>query len=271
MAKFDLKSFAPKKAADVGQPRSILLYGPPKRGKSTCAASIVDVPGYERVLVVDVEGGAAAISQWYPEVDIQEIRSAEEFDSFIEFLVDGKIVEPTSGEPYQCVIIDTLDKAQERKLEWFDKQPEALTKGGDKNTLYKWGAIKTWTTKLADALHMAPFLTIFVAHVMDAQDEKTGKYKQTVALGGSSKDTFPATPDLVGFYDIARIKNDKNEVENVRTIDFSVNDKRVTGQRYADKLDGVVAEPTMEKIYQKIAPQLYKKPATKVTADTTNK
>ena len=57
MAKFDLKSFAPKKAADVGIPRSILLFGPPKRGKSTCAASIVDVPGYERVLVIDGDIG----------------------------------------------------------------------------------------------------------------------------------------------------------------------------------------------------------------------
>lgn len=258
MAKFDLKNFAPKKAADTGVPKSILLYGPPKRGKSTCAASIVDVPGYERVLVVDVEGGASAISQWYPEVDVFEVHTAEEFDGFIEALIDGKVVEPTSGEPYQCVIIDTLDKAQERKLDWYDKQPESFTKGGEKNTLFKWGAIKTWTTKLADALHMAPFLTIFVAHVMDAQDDKTGKYKQTVALGGSAKDTFPATPDLVGYFDITRVTNDKGEKENIRTLDFSVNDKRVTGQRYADKLNGTVGDPTMEKIYQKIAPQLFK-------------
>ena len=69
MAKFDLKNFAPKKASEVGIPRSILLFGPPKRGKSTCAASILDVPGYERTLVIDVEGGASAISEWYPEAE----------------------------------------------------------------------------------------------------------------------------------------------------------------------------------------------------------
>lgn len=255
MSKFDLKNFAPKKAADVGEPRSILLYGPPKRGKSTCAASIVDVPGYERVLVIDVEGGATAISQWYPEVDVFEVRSAEEFDGIIEALVNGKIVEPVSGLPYQCVIIDTLDKAQERKLEWFDNQPEALTKGGEKNTLYKWGAIKAWTTKIADHMHMAPFLTIFVAHVMDDKDEKTGKVTQTVALGGQSKFNFPATPDLVGYFDLVRNRETK---ETVRAIDFTVTEKRVSGQRYADKLDGVVSEPTMEKIYRKILPNKFK-------------
>jgi hypothetical protein len=259
MSRFKLEEFAPVKASSKALPRSILLYGPPKRGKTTCAASIVDVPGYERVLVIDVEGGAAAISQWYPEVDVFETQTSEDFDGIIEALVNGKIVEPTSGKPYDCVIIDTLDKAQERKLDWFDRQPEATAKSGEKNTLYKWGAIKTWTTKLADALHMAPFLTIFVAHVTDAQDEKTGRYTQTVALGGSSKDTFPGTPDVVGFYDMAKVKGEGGKTENVRTLDFTLNDKRVTGQRYSDKLDGVVSDPTMEKVYRKIAPELYKK------------
>lgn len=256
--KFDLASFAPKKASEVGAPKSILLFGPPKRGKSTCAASIVEVPGFERTLVIDVEGGASAISEWYPAVDVFGVRTPEEFDGLIEALVDGKIVEPTSGEPYECVIIDTLDKAQERKLEWFDKQPESFNKQGEKNTLYKWGAIKAWTTKLGDALHMAPFLTIFVAHVMDDKDEKSGKVTQTVALGGASKQTFPATPDLVGYFDIERVKEDGKTVTK-RTLDFTVTDKRVTGQRYAAKLDGKMGDPTMTKIYQTIAPSVFEK------------
>ena len=254
MAKFDLAKFEIKKASEVGDPKSILLYGPPKRGKSTCAASIVDVPGYERVLVVDVEGGASAISQWFPEVDIVQVTTAEEFDEFVVAIVNGLVVEPESGLPYQAIIIDTLDKAQERKLDWFDNQPEAFTKTGEKNTLFKWGAIKAWTTKLADMLHMSAPLVIFVAHVMDDKDEKTGKVTQTVALGGQSKATFPATPDLVGYFDIVR---DKEAKKDVRALDFTVSDKRVSGQRYADKLNGVVPDPTMEIIYRKISPKRF--------------
>ena len=112
---------------------------------------------------------------------------------------------------------------------------------------------------MADALHMAPFLTIFVAHVMDDKDEKTGRVTQTVALGGASKQTFPATPDLVGYFSIMR---DRETKQDVRTIDFQVNDKRVSGQRYADRLDGIFADPTMERIYQRIAPDLFKKTKT---------
>lgn len=259
MTKFDLAKFAPKKAAVYSLPKSILVYGPPKTGKTVFAGSICDVPGIERVLVIDVEGGATALAGWFPEIDVISVHTAEEFDGVVEALVNGQINEPESGKPYDAVIIDTLDKAQERKLDWFDKQPESLTKTGEKNTLYKWGAIKAWTTKMADALHMAPFLTIFVAHVMDDKDEKTGRVTQTVALGGASKQTFPATPDLVGYFSIMR---DRETKQDVRTIDFQVNDKRVSGQRYADRLDGIFADPTMERIYQRIAPDLFKKTKT---------
>lgn len=253
MSKFDLKNFAPKKAQDLGTPRSILIYGPPKRGKTVLAASIVDVPGFERVLVLDVEGGSAAISQWYPEVDVQVIDSPEDLDVILEALVNGDIVEPESGLPYQAVIIDTLDKAFDRKVEWADRQPGAIGQSGKKDHFYKWAVAKAWMLKLSDMSHMAPFLTIFVAHVLNDKNETTGKVTQTVALGGASKETFPGTPDIVGYFDTKKVAG-----EFVRTIDFTMNDKRVTGQRYADKLDGVMEEPTMEKIYRAVAPQLFK-------------
>lgn len=252
---FDLAKHPIKKAVDTGAPKSILIFGPPKRGKSVFAASISDVPGFDRVLVVDVEGGASAITAWYPHVDVIEAATAKDFGEIVEALVNGDLVEPESGLPYQAVIIDTLDKAQERQLEVYDRSRESLTKDGQKNTLYKWGAIKTWTTKLADALHMAPFLTIFVAHVMDNENEN-GTVTTTVALGGSSKFTFPATPDIVGLFTVQKV-DVGGKKEPKRVIDFSVSDKVTTGQRYAAALDGVIVEPTLEKIYRKITPAIF--------------
>lgn len=253
---FDLAKYEIKKAKDTGAPKSILLFGRPKGGKTVMAASIVDVPGYERVLVVDVEGGASAITAHYPQVDVIAANTAADFSAIVEALVNGELVEPESGLPYQVVIIDTLDKAQERQLEVYDKSRESFTKQGEKNTLYKWGAIKTWTTKLADALHLAPFLTIFVAHVMDNENEN-GTVTTTVALGGSSKFTFPATPDIVGHFTIAKVDVGGGKKEPRRVIDFSVSDKVTTGQRYADALNGSVVDPTMSKLYQKIQPDIF--------------
>ena len=257
-AKFDLKNFQPKKASEAKKPRSFLIFGPSKRGKSVLAASIVDVPGFERVLLIDVEGGAASISEWYPEVDVIEVNTAPDFDGVIEALVNGTLVEPESGLPYQAVIIDTLDKAFDRKLDWADKQPEAIAaQSGKKDHFYKWAVVKAWMLKISDMTHMAPFFTVFVAHVMDDVNEDTGKRLQTVALGGASKYTFSATPDIVGYFDITKEVVNGKKVPT-RTIDFRMDDRRITGQRYSSKLDGIMQEPTMEKIFRAIQPGLFK-------------
>lgn len=257
MAGVDLPKFEIKKAAKVGRPRSILLYGKPKLGKSTLAASIVDVPGYERVLVVDVEGGAAAISAWYPEVDVIEAGTHKEFAAIIEALLNGELVEPTSGEPYQAVIIDTLDKAQDRALEHYDRETPLVN--GKKDGFYKWGALKAWTTKLGDLLHMAPFLTIFVAHQEDDKDEATGAVTTTVMLQGKSRFTFPSVSDIIGHMRVIRVPSEEggNKKENKRAVSFALDDKFISGQRFAGALDGVLVEPNMETIYRKITPDLF--------------
>lgn len=251
-----LPEFAIKKAATVGAPRSILVYGPPKKGKTVFGASIVDVPGYERVLLIDVEGGSASVSAWYPEVDVIEAGSHKEFTRVSEALLNGKIVEPESGLPYQAVIIDTIDKAQERALEAFDADPKSFV-NGKKDGFYKWAAVKTWTTKMTDYYHMAPFLTIFLAHQDDDKDETTGAVTTTVMLAGKSKMTFPSTPDIIGHFTVKTVKEDDKNVKK-RVIDFSLSDKLITGQRYADKLNGSIAEPDFKKVFQAIMPEKFK-------------
>lgn len=250
MADVSLPKFQIKKASATGEPKSILIYGPPKKGKTVFAASISEVEGYDRVLVIDVEGGASAISEWYPAVDVIEAPTAKEFTEIINALLNGEIVEPESGEPYQAVIIDTLDKAQNRQLAIYDR--ETPVQNGKKDGYYKWAMIKTWTEKMADLLHMAPFLTIFVAHQDDDKDEMTGAVTTTVMLGGKSKLTFPATPDIIGHFTAKSVKVDGGGKEVKRVADFSLNDKMITGQRYANRLNGVVVDPTMKVIFEKI-------------------
>lgn len=246
-----LPQFNIKKAAALGTPKSILIYGPPKKGKTVFASSIVECTGYERTLLVDVEGGSTSVNAWYPQVDVIEAATARDFQKIIEALLNGKLVEPESGLPYQAVIIDTLDKAQERQLEVFAASPEAKNKQGDENTFYKWGALKTWTSKVTDHLHMAPFLTIFLAHQDEDKDENTGKVTTTVMLSGKSKLTFPGTPDVVGHFTVANVTEDGKKVPH-RIVDFTVQEKLITGQRFADKLNGKFLDPTMSVVFNKI-------------------
>lgn len=256
--KLALAEFPIVKAQTLGTPNSITVYGPPGKGKSVFTASIVDVPGYERVLVIDTEGSAVSIGRWHPTVDVIQAHTAALFTKYAEAVLNGKLVEPESGLPYQVVIIDTLDKAQERQLAVFEKSPESKNKQGEENTFYKWGAIKAWTAKIADYFHQADFLTIFVLHSDEGRNDDT-KFITTVMLQGKSQDVFPSVSDAVGYFNIVKQKNAEGKMEEVRTIDFRPSAKLITKQRFADSLNGIIADPTMEKVFRLIEPERFKK------------
>jgi hypothetical protein len=253
MAGFNLDDFAVVKAETLKEPHSITIYGPPGKGKTVFAASISEVPGFERTLILDTEAGAVSVGAWYPKADVLPCSTAAIFSKAVEALVAGKLVERTSGLPYQAVIIDTLDKAQARQLDVFAKSPEARTSSGGDNPLYKWGAIKIWTEKLSDALHQADFLTIFVVHSEDHKSEDNGTVTTTVMLGGASRFNFPSVSDAVGYFNVVKVKGEQGKpATEHRSVDFRVQSKFITKQRFADRLNGVILDPDMPKIFSKI-------------------
>jgi hypothetical protein len=252
VAAFNLDDFPVVKADTLSVPHSLTIYGPPGKGKSVLAASICKVPGFERTLMLDTEGGAVSLGRWYPEVDVLPVQSAAGFQKAFEAVMNEKLVERESNLPYQALIIDTLDKAQERQIEAFDRSPEANA-NGKKNALYKWGAIKQWISKIADGAHQAPFFTIFVVHSEDYKSEETGVNLNTVMLQGSSRFNFPSVSDAVGYFDVVSIKGDDNKRTEHRSIDFRQDSRRITKQRFASSLDGVILDPTMQKIFDKIS------------------
>lgn len=249
---FSLDDFGIVKANTLKEPHSFTIYGPPGKGKSVFAASISAVQGFERTLILDTEGGAVSVGAWYPNADVLQCPTAAMFTKAFEALMNGKLVERESGLPYQAVIIDTLDKAQARQLEVFSKSPESRTSNGAENPLYKWGAIKTWMEKITDAAHQAPFLTIFVVHAEDYKDENNGTVTTTVMLGGASRFNFPSVSDAVGYFNVVKVKGADNKTTEHRSVDFRVQQKFVTKQRFEDRLNGVIIDPTMSKVFEKI-------------------
>jgi hypothetical protein len=252
MAAFSLDDFDVKKADTLKEPHSITIYGPPGKGKSVLAASISEVEGFERTLILDTEAGAVSVGAWYPKADVLQCPTAAMFQKAFEALVAGKLVERESGLPYQCVVIDTLDKVQSRQLEVFARSPEAKTTSGADNPLYKWGAIKTWMEKVTDAAHQAPFLTIFVVHAEDYKDENNGTVTTTVMLGGASRFNFPSVSDAVGYFNVIKVKGEDGKPVEHRSVDFRTQGKFVTKQRFADRLNGIILDPTMPTIFSKI-------------------
>jgi hypothetical protein len=259
MAKFSLDDFPVVKAQTLATPNSITVYGPPGKGKSVFASSIVEVPGFERTLVIDTEGSSVAIGPHYPGVDIVHARTADAFTKLSEAILSGDFVEQTSGLPYQAVVIDTFDKAQSRQLDVFAKSPQARNSNGQENTFYKWGAIKMWSEKVSDLFHQADILAIFVLHSTETDPEK-GPVKTTVMLQGSSQDFFPSVSDAVAYFDIIKPKDGPNKGQEIRTADFRPSARLVSKQRFAGKLNLALtgengAEgPTMTQVFKLIDP-----------------
>lgn len=250
-----LPEFEIVKAEELGTPNSFTVYGPPGKGKSVFASSIVKVPGFERTLVIDTEGSSVAIGPHHPEVDIIHARTAESFTKIAEAVLSEKLVEQASGLPYQAVIIDTFDKAFKRQLDVFARSKEARNSRGEENTFYKWGAILSWADKLSDYFHQAPFLSIFVLHSTETDPEK-GPVKTTVMLQGSSQDAFPSVSDAVAYFDVTKIK-DGGSTREVRTADFRPSSRLVSKQRFASKLNDIVENPTMEEVFRRIEPSRF--------------
>lgn len=222
------------KASALNTPKTILVYGDPKRGKSWFAASAAEVAELSPVLVIDTEGGSSAIARDWKDVDVINVSSHEEFDGAVNALL-------TQKHKYKTVIIDTLGVAMDRAEKAFGERPENRN-----NKFGKWGDLKEWITQMTRKLHSAPFLSILVAHAQDEKDDQTGAVKTVPMLPGSAKNTLPSIPDIIA-YMTAESDADGN-VERVLYLQSS--DRLVSGNRFG--LPGRLVDPSMKKIIDKI-------------------
>ncbi len=222
-----------KKAEALNAPKSILLYGDPKNGKTWLAASASEIEELSPVLLIDVEGGAAAIARDWRDVDVINVENHANLESVLAGLL-------TTKHKYKTVIIDTLGVAMDRAEKAFGEKPENRN-----NKFGKWGDLKEWTNKTIRALHSAPFLTILIAHAQDEKDEQTGAVKIMPMLPGSAKNTLPAIPDIIGY-----LTGEKTEEGVKRVLHLQSSDRLVSGNRFG--LPGKLYEPSMKKIIDAI-------------------
>jgi hypothetical protein len=222
-----------KKAEALNTPKTILVYGDPKRGKSWFAASAAELKDLSPVLVIDTEGGSSAIARDWKDVDVVEVDTHEKFQATVSALLGQK-------HKYKTVIIDTLGVAMDRAEKFFGEKPE-----NKNNKFGRWGDLKNWTNELIRAFHGAPFLSIIVTHAQDEKDDNTGAVKTIPMLPGSSKGTLPAIPDIIGY-----MTSEKTENGVERVLYLQSSDRFVTGNRFG--LEPKMYAPSIKKIIDAI-------------------
>lgn len=222
-----------KKAELLNTPKTILIYGDPKRGKSWLAASAAEVKELAPVLIIDTEGGSSAIARDWKDVDVIEAETHEKFQSIITALV-------SQPHKYKTVVVDTLGVCMDRAEKFFGDKPE-----NKNNKFGRWGDLKNWTNDFIRAFHGAPFLSIIVTHAQDEKDDNTGAIKTIPMLPGSSKGTLPAIPDIIGY-----MTSEKTEDGNQRVLYLQSSDRFVTGNRFG--LAPKMFAPSIKKIIDEI-------------------
>lgn len=188
---------AVQKAQAVDKINSMFIFGEYGTGKTILASSATEIEDYGPVLVVDIEGSAAGIGRMYPDVDIIQVSTHEQLEAIRNQLL-------TQDHPYNTVIFDTYNVAQNRAEKFFRQKPENAN-----NKFGVWADLKDWSIQFVREMHHAPFLAIFIAHSQVDKDDNTGKLTTTVKIAGSAKTDVPAIPDLIGYLEFAQNEDDK--------------------------------------------------------------
>jgi len=210
-----------KTPSELGEPALILLYGKAGSGKTHCAASICEVEGFNKTLIIDTEGSASGTVAGFPDdrLKIKSVNTREEFNNLLK-----KLCDPNYSHPFDAVIIDTFDVAQEREIDYLLKTVK--NEKGVLDTRAAWGEVRKWSIKVARMLEAAKFTGILVTHETTDKLE-SGSILSTVMLSGSAKDVVPGIPGIIG-YTVREVKDGKE----VTTIQFAASTKRATKNRF---------------------------------------
>jgi hypothetical protein len=212
---------------------SALFYGPAGGGKTILAASAIACEGFDRVLIVDIEGSAKGVGRLYPGVKRIKASSFADLEA-----IKSEILANPSG--LDIVIFDTLNAGAKLAVNHFKALPQNRT-----NKFGAWDDLALWVNDWMRSFHASPLPTIFTAHAMDVKNEQTGAVLTMPKMQGSAKEDVPTIPDIVGYLTFENV-SDKLE----RVLYVGAAEALVTKNRFG--LPDKITDPTMAKINQLI-------------------
>lgn len=246
---------------------NLLVYGDFGVGKTTLAASAVDVPSMRDVLLANVESGDMSIEDY--DFDAVDIHSYKQFARLHEFLRihckarDANDVEalrklearfkgmsPEEIEQparYRTVIIDSLTEVQKLAMYQLlgitvgehplDVEPESPQ-------FKEWGASAEMIRLLVRSFRDLPMHVIFVcSQIVDTDDKK--KRFLTPALPGKLANEVQGFLDAVGYYVAA--PSESGEIR--RRLYLQPGKTFQAKNRFRRFTANYIDEPTMQKIY----------------------
>lgn len=245
-----LKKYA-KKPSEVSHPELLLLYSRPGGGKTWLAATISEVPGVNKTLILDTEGSTHGTLTGFDDdkIDIIPCRKDSKVESF-QFLntILDRLFDSTTAHTYDAVVIDTFDVAQDWAHAYYDATAPT-SRSGEKDGFAVWGSVKQWSLDTAASLKRIKPYGLLVVHDRE-EKTKDGAIETRLNLLGSARDVLPGIPDTVAY--LQRVVEGENS-EEVTYGYFASQDGKVTKNRF--HFPPVVRSPTLPALFQFIDKQ----------------
>lgn len=192
-----------KQKPKVNNPKLLILFGRPKAGKSTLAASL------DNNLIIDLENGYQAL-----EALVVQARSVKDFGDIATAIREE--IKNTGNKPYKYITIDNATRLEEMCLSYatqlYRSSPQGKNyQGNDVRTLpngsgYMW--IRMAVKKVIDLFRDLSDTLILIAHVKERQINVEGQEMSEMALDLTGKlgDILCGEADAIGY--VYRKKNE---------------------------------------------------------------
>ena len=240
--------------ASFGLPGSIMLHSEPGKGKTRAGASIIKVPGFNKVAILDIDNGTESLlndpelARALAEGRIKIIKiDKTKPDAFARFhnLFWDLIANPRD---FDAVIIDTMDVAQECAVNYYTSTTYNDA-GSALDTRKAYGLIAKWTSDVLWALQNHAQLTgVTLVHTKTEEEKKTGVSTLKPKFAGSIRDNAAGIPSLVAYL---TKETGEDGVDHV-IADIGGADGAIAKQRYSSFLPNRVEDFDLPKVYSLI-------------------
>lgn len=195
---------------------NVLLYGPPKSGKTAGACSM---PGGVMLLNADLPNAAWYARSLAPDGRIQELQYQG-----LDMLAEIVHAFSQPQDVFQTIVVDTVGELYRRLLD--EVSDDALRK-----TLPQYGDAGTYVERLCRALCESPVNVVFVCHEAPVKNEATGEF-ESLPLTGTSNPALGQK--LMGMVDVIGWTHRFEQEEKVEYVAQVVT---ADGRRGGDRFD----------------------------------
>jgi len=223
---------------------NMLIYAEAGTGKTVLAGSASVVPQMSPVLICDVEGGSESLKHMYPDVHVVRTKTFKSLNDVYNELATGH-------HPYKTVVIDSGTEVQ--RFSMGDIMDELVTRRPDLDpdipSKREYGKNLNQMRRFMTHFRDLDMHTIVTALVNEKQED-SGAVKVGPKFTGQFAGEAPAIFDVVMYYYIKEITNEKNERETARILLTQKMEKYIAKNRTSPKLPLFVENPDMKMLYE---------------------